>query len=183
MHKGGPMVEKPTEGICGACDSEELEFFDDGSGKCISCDRVFRWDSEDTKDDEEILSKRVGRKNGFNPARRPAAARSKKEKYTSFIKILIVGFLLLIAGYSLMFSMHAMEDFVEEPIEFASTLVILSLMFVNIGIVIIGLGLVMGAVKAEHMDEEIRAWMLMAIAVLLGVFLGLGNFLLIVNLL
>ncbi len=182
MHKGGPMVEKPTEGICGACDSEELEFFDDGSGRCISCDRVFRWDSEDTNDDK-ILSKRAGRKSAFNPARRPAAARSEKEKYTGFIKILIVGFLLLIAGFSLMFSMHAMEDFVEEPIEFTSTLVIFSLFFVNIGIVIIGLGLVMGAVKAEHMDEEIRAWMLMAMAVLLGVFLGLGNFLLIVNLL
>ncbi len=176
------MVEKPTEGICGACDSEELEFFDDGSGRCISCDRVFRWDSEDTNDDK-ILSKRAGRKSAFNPARRPAAARSEKEKYTGFIKILIVGFLLLIAGFSLMFSMHAMEDVVEEPIEFTSTLVIFSLFFVNIGIVIIGLGLVMGAVKAEHMDEEIRAWMLMAMAVLLGVFLGLGNFLLIVNLL
>ncbi len=186
------MVEKPTEGICGACGSENLEFFDDGSGRCTDCDRAFQWAldlaQESTSagmNNQETIEKTFRstvRSDGFHPARRPAASLSG-ERYTSFVNILIIGFLLLIAGYSLMFSMHAATDWAEEPIEFASTMVILSLLLINVGIVIVGLGLVLGAVKAEYLGEELRAWMLMAMAILLGVFLGLGNFLSLVNLL
>ncbi len=177
------MVDKPTEGICGACDSESLEFFDDGSGRCTDCDRMFRWapEKEDGSEDVKKTSRITSRSNGFNPAKRPAASLS--DRYSRYLKVLVVGFLLLIAGYSLMFSMHAVTDWQEEPLELASTFIILSLLFVNVGVVLIGFGLVLGAVKAEHLDDDLRGWMFMAMAVLLGVFLGLGNFLLVVNLL
>ena len=36
-------IAKPTEGICGACGSRNLEFHDNGWGKCLECDRVFQW--------------------------------------------------------------------------------------------------------------------------------------------
>lgn len=41
------MVEKPEEGICSRCDSENLEFYDDGSGRCLDCGRAFRWASKE----------------------------------------------------------------------------------------------------------------------------------------
>ncbi|MFQ6107728.1 MAG: hypothetical protein ACE5QF_09145 [Thermoplasmata archaeon] len=36
-------IAKPTEGICGACGSRSLEFYDNGWGKCLDCSRVFQW--------------------------------------------------------------------------------------------------------------------------------------------
>lgn len=36
-------ITKPTEGICGACGSRNLEFYDNGWGKCLDCDRAFQW--------------------------------------------------------------------------------------------------------------------------------------------
>jgi tetratricopeptide (TPR) repeat protein len=36
-------IAKPTEGVCGACGSRNLEFYDNGWGKCGECDRVFQW--------------------------------------------------------------------------------------------------------------------------------------------
>ncbi|MFO8110345.1 MAG: hypothetical protein R6U17_07500 [Thermoplasmata archaeon] len=175
------MVRKPSEGICGACGSEELEFFDDGSGRCTECQRTFKW-----KDNPKYTEKKKGSSAGNK--KRVLSARGKAvsfsgEKYTVYQNVLIIGFFLLIAGYSLMFSMHAASDWAEDPIEFASTMVIFSLLLINVGIVIVGLGLVLGAVKADHLSEDIRAWMFMAMAILLGVFLGLGNFLSIVDLL
>ncbi len=38
-----PVIEKPKEGICAKCGSTNLSFFDDGTGKCNNCDRVFNW--------------------------------------------------------------------------------------------------------------------------------------------
>lgn len=35
--------EKPTEGICAKCGSSKLSFFDDGTGKCNNCGRIFNW--------------------------------------------------------------------------------------------------------------------------------------------
>lgn len=163
------MVRKPQEGICGSCGSDDMEFLEDGSGICNKCNRRFKWDTG---------SGSPSGKKTLKPRRTPTA-----DRYTGYVNILIIGFLLLIAGYSLLFSMHAVSEWSEEPVRYASTMIIFSLLFINVGIVIIGLGLVLGAVRAEHLGEEIRAWMFMAMAILLGVFLGLGNFLLIVNLL
>jgi tetratricopeptide (TPR) repeat protein len=36
-------IAKPTEGVCGACTSRNLEFYDNGWGKCLECERVFQW--------------------------------------------------------------------------------------------------------------------------------------------
>jgi len=39
-------IAKPTEGICGACGSRKLEFYDNGWGKCLDCSRVFEWSAK-----------------------------------------------------------------------------------------------------------------------------------------
>jgi hypothetical protein len=39
-------IAKPTEGICGACKSRNLEFYDNGWGKCLDCNRVFEWSAK-----------------------------------------------------------------------------------------------------------------------------------------
>ncbi|GEM_PF-4098355 len=36
--------KKPTKGKCKECGSTNLEFYDDGSGKCLDCGRTFWWD-------------------------------------------------------------------------------------------------------------------------------------------
>ncbi len=36
-------ILKPTEGICGVCQSRKLHFYDDGWGRCLECGSSFRW--------------------------------------------------------------------------------------------------------------------------------------------
>ena len=36
-------ILKPEKGVCGVCSSTRLQFFDDGSGRCIECGHTFRW--------------------------------------------------------------------------------------------------------------------------------------------
>lgn len=36
-------ILKPEKGVCGVCGSTRLQFFDDGSGRCIECGHTFRW--------------------------------------------------------------------------------------------------------------------------------------------
>jgi hypothetical protein len=36
-------IERPRPGVCGACGSDRLKFFDDGWGTCESCQVEFRW--------------------------------------------------------------------------------------------------------------------------------------------
>lgn len=36
-------IAKPTSGVCGECGSRNLEFYDNGWGKCLSCGRSFQW--------------------------------------------------------------------------------------------------------------------------------------------
>lgn len=57
-----PKKKKPTQGRCSQCQSRELDFFDEGSGKCRTCGRVFWWDkSRKPADwDEQQASSAVG---------------------------------------------------------------------------------------------------------------------------
>jgi hypothetical protein len=36
-------TEKPTQGVCGACQSDRLHFYDNGWGRCLACGATFRW--------------------------------------------------------------------------------------------------------------------------------------------
>jgi predicted RNA-binding Zn-ribbon protein involved in translation (DUF1610 family) len=40
----GATAVKPKKGVCSKCDSKNLRFYDDGSGRCSDCGREFRWD-------------------------------------------------------------------------------------------------------------------------------------------
>jgi len=213
------MVEKPTEGKCSECGSENLIFHDDGTGRCPDCGRVFRWSQEPQGTQkpeprrEEIprqtdnqynesgqapvkerttsqpTSERrnvsatgasVGRvskskRNGFHPSNKPKSAERKKEK-KGFLYISAVGFILLMVGYGMFYGINAMSGFIEEPIQNMSAFRSLSMMLNYIGIILVGLGLVWGAATADHLDDKVRSWMLAAMAILLGLFLGLGLF-------
>jgi len=35
---------KPARGVCSACGSSDIEFFDNGEGECYDCGHIFRWD-------------------------------------------------------------------------------------------------------------------------------------------
>jgi len=39
-----PPPQKPEGGVCKRCGQHRLVFFDDGSGECKNCHRIFRWD-------------------------------------------------------------------------------------------------------------------------------------------
>lgn len=49
--------------------------------------------------------------------------------------------------------------------------VMIGMMLNYIGIIIVGLGLTYGAGTAEYLDPKVRAWMLAAMAILVGLFL------------
>lgn len=53
------QVVKPVKGICSKCSSKVLRFYDDGSGRCTSCGREFRWDGGPSRIlEEEYFCKR-----------------------------------------------------------------------------------------------------------------------------
>jgi predicted RNA-binding Zn-ribbon protein involved in translation (DUF1610 family) len=41
----GARPVKPKKGVCSKCDSKNLRFYDDGSGRCSDCGREFEWDA------------------------------------------------------------------------------------------------------------------------------------------
>jgi hypothetical protein len=46
-------VEKPKFGICILCDSDKLEFYDSGDGRCPNCGRTFKWFDKQKTDDTD----------------------------------------------------------------------------------------------------------------------------------
>ena len=36
-------IQKPTQGVCGVCESHRLHFYDNGWGRCLDCGGTFRW--------------------------------------------------------------------------------------------------------------------------------------------
>lgn len=216
------MVEKPTEGKCSECGSEDLIFHDDGSGRCPDCGRVFRWvpeqeinevepaqeevpdrpetthedpyveetglmDEETARPGSRITSEKTSaaasgssvsrisrsKRNGFHPTNKPKSV-DKKEVKKGFLWIAAVGFILLMVGYGMFYSMSAVSELGEEPIEDLLAFKYIAIMLNYVGVILVGLGLVYGAATADHLDDKVRSWMLAAMAILLGLFLGLG---------
>ncbi len=195
------MVEKPKEGICFHCGSEDLVFKDDGTGRCKDCHRIFNWDSlfsieefeeegenqfeeeifqshwkefEDVGDDIQsnrdprTPSKRIG----FNPSRMPA---TRKKPNKGFLWISIIGIIVMIMGYSMFFVVMADTASEGSIAENTPALPYFAIMLSYIGVLVLGIGMLYGAAMAEHLDDRIRAWMLIAMALLLGLFLTFGN--------
>ncbi len=176
-------MDIPRAGICGECGSEKLTFFEDGSGRCESCDRLFSWKEEDDEDieklddEEEFLKNDLpslrSRTNGFDPSRPPRAA-LQREKETGFLKIINSGFILLILGFIVFYGVLAVNSPLDISRDDAETVLIFSQMIKYVGVVLVGMGLVIGAVKGEHLDDNIRGYMVVSMAVLLGITLGLS---------
>ncbi len=185
------MVEKPKEGICSQCGTEELEFYDDGTGSCSNCGRVFRWDHETSKDfieehtpsdiddeidDEGSILPRFRKNRGFTPSRPPAVSSRIKPK-KGFLYICITGIILLIVGYVLIFgsTIESVEPMEDEVADDTHMFIPIALMLNCIGVLVLSLGLIYGAATAEQLDGQIRAWMILAMAIILGLFLTFGT--------
>ena len=180
------MVEKPKEGICSQCGTEELEFYDDGSGSCRNCGRVFRWNHEFPEPDldverwgDKIHSEYMGaweeqNNSGFTASRPPRATTRVKTK-KGFLYICTVGIILLVIGYvmicMLMADAMGEVDTLDEKPEFIN----IGLMLNSVGVLVLSLGLIYGAATADHLDSQIRAWMLIAMALILSLFLSFGT--------
>ncbi len=197
------MVEKPEEGICFHCGSEDLVFKDDGTGRCKDCHRVFNWDTlpsigefeeergdryaeqlsenhwkefEDFQDDipDTRDTRPPSKKIDFNPSRTPAAASRKKPK-KGFLWIGITGIITMIIGYSMFFLIMANTASGGGVAENTPALSYIAIMLNCIGILLLGMGMFYGAAGAEHLDDRIRAWMFIAMAIILGLFITFGT--------
>jgi len=196
------MVEKPTEGLCSRCDSESLEFYDDGSGRCLNCGRTFRWASEDevsqdrtaqgtqeiqsetreTETDDEIKQQTtpvpstsrtngVGRKtrSGYTPAQGSRA--SKKSSGRGSLWVGVIGFVLMIVGYVL-YSLTVMEIGLEEHIEIIHGLYLL---LTSVGVLVAGTGLTVYGATSEDLGENVCLGLLISAALLVAIYLGIGQ--------
>ncbi len=109
-------------------------------------------------------SRSTSRKSNIN-------SKSKKKSKLSkgFLYLTTIGFIVMIVGYILM--SVTMMGFDLDP-DTVNLLIGMFTMFSYTGVLLIGLGLVYGAVTADSLDKKIRAWMLIAMAILLGLFLS-----------
>ncbi len=184
------MVDKPSEGKCSECGSENLQFFDDGSGKCPDCGRTFTWASQPQQTQTQPSTQQTTaqpqrtqapqqsktQKSSSNKKTiRRKKSSSKKKKNKIFLWISAAGFIMLAIGYGLIFSIQSAIAF-ETTIDNANGLMLIGQMLNYIGIIVVGLGLTYGAATAEYLDAKVRAWMLAAMAILLGLFLTFGMF-------
>lgn len=211
------MVEKPNEGICSKCGAESLEFYDDGSGRCVNCGRTFHWASEEelkqsqgqpkkqrTTDQYERSSgtkqrssqpsqgtsretsqrssrqqtmpaaqgKSKSRSNGYTrskPSRAPPSSSEKSKSSRGFLYIALIGFIVTIVGYVLLSITTMGFELEMKTVQLLRGLYIL---LSSSGVLVVGLGLVHGAVTADDLHEKIRSWMLLAMALLLGLYLS-----------
>lgn len=192
------MVEKPKEGICSVCGSERLEFYDDGTGRCPDCGRTFRWASQEEieggppepevseeprmqeepevspEPQDEAKTAPSTEPERRSPARVSKPPTSRKESRT-FLWIAVVGFIIMMVGYTLIYGLNAVSTMQDDGLENINAYRNIGVMLNFVGVLIVGIGLLIGAVTADQLDDKIRAWLLIAMAILLGLFLSLGS--------
>lgn len=160
------MVEKPTEGLCANCNSDSLVFYDDGTGECLNCGREFRWDEEEYEEKKEPKTAATA---SPPPRREPTRA---VQRNTKFVNIAMLGFSLMIVGYIIVGFMYMGFEIDQDIINILQGLYII---LIYTGVLLIGAGLVYGAATAEYLENRVRAWMIVAMAVLLGLFLTFNS--------
>jgi len=185
------MVEKPTEGICSQCKSESLDFFDDGSGRCMNCGRTFRWASEEELNQEtthydsptqtrtssqqpisQSSRTNVGQSakmQGYTPSQR--SERYKKPNGKKFLWLGVTGIVLMIVGYVLS-SIFTMNIGLEEHDEIVRGIYIL---LTSVGVLMAGMGMLIFGSVADHLDENIRMGLIIASSLLIAIYLGLTH--------
>ncbi len=187
------MVDRPKEGICYQCGSENLVFKKDGTGRCRDCNRVFNWKSYSTgvgryersgkktkivwgKPETNTKPRRTSVDKGFLPSRVPASVSRRKPK-RGFVWLGVIGIIMVIVGYSILFSIIMDSAPVEDPEDSQeeSRLTYPALLLTYVGVMILCLGMFYGAATATHLDDQIRAWLIISMAILMGLFLSFGN--------
>ncbi len=89
--------------------------------------------------------------------------------------IAITGFIVMMVGYVLRFITNmdlgmSMTNTVEQ------NLTILGLILSFSGVITSGIGLIIGGTKADHLPDKVRSSMFIAVALLIGLYLGLTSF-------
>lgn len=200
------MVEKPEEGICSRCDSENLEFHDDGSGRCLNCGRSFRWVSKedispkkgdlsdqsgqnqsDTTEpqhseqvpEEKFPSKRVSgvsrtngsisSRQGYTPSKKNSVVEKPKGK--GFLWVGVLGIVLMMIGY-IFISLYTMEIGLEEHHKIIQGLYML---LTSVGVLLAGIGMLVFGSVADHLDEHVRKGLIISAAILIALYLGIGQ--------
>ncbi len=221
------MVEKPQEGKCAKCGSENVKFYDDGFGRCLDCGRTFQWMEEDEKQQQQPQQQQPQQQQrqqspekqqttsrqpqsqqqrsertskSSQPAQqqqpqkssrqpqptqqrstqtKPSTRSRKTTKKTSktkkskvskdYLYITSIGFILAIIGYIILSTTAMGFDIKPDTMQMLRGIYML---LSYTGVLLIGLGLVKGALTADHLDKKIRSWMLIATAILLGLFLS-----------
>ncbi len=89
--------------------------------------------------------------------------------------IAITGFIVMMVGYVLRFITNmdlgmSMTNTVEQ------NLTILGLILSFSGVITSGIGLIIGGTKADYLPDKVRSSMFIAVALLIGLYLGLTSF-------
>lgn len=196
------MVDKPTEGICSRCNSEDLEFYDDGSGRCMNCDRTFRWASEEEiaqqEGEDEIeeqkerpepsqeryqqrlssplvsgLSRTNGDKRGDRRSYSPSQRGEGVERNTGR------GFLWLgVLGLILMMLGYVLSSLFAMDIgltEYESIIRGSYILLTSVGVLIAGMGMLIFGSVADDLDENIRMGLIIGSSLLIAIYLGLSQ--------
>ncbi len=197
------MVEKPTEGLCSRCDSESLEFYDDGSGRCLNCGRNFRWAdkgeiSQESKVQERpqttrefqfetMATSEVSQQNRATPSisRTNGESRTTSRGYTPDLenrtskkssgrKALWVG----VVGFIFMIAGYVLLSLNMMEIGLEEHIEIirgLFVLFTSIGVLIAGTGLAVHGATADDLGDNVRLGLLLSAALLIGIYLGIGQ--------
>ncbi len=72
-------IVKPTGGICSQCNSNTLQFFDNGLGKCNNCGRTFEWLKPQDQPPQGIIDQYPYEDNSIPPEENPFIA-TEEEK-------------------------------------------------------------------------------------------------------
>lgn len=198
------MVNKPSEGICSRCNSENLEFYDDGSGRCMNCGRTFRWASKEEiaqqiEEEEDYPQKEqqesptqeskekpesqtgmvagVSRTNGGTQINRRVHTPSQRNNVVE--KSSGRGFLWLGAtGLIFMMVGYVLLSLFAMDIGLSEHQQIvrgLYILFTTVGVLMAGMGMMVHGAVADDLDESVRMGLIIASSLLIAIYLGIGQ--------
>ncbi|MGM0405963.1 MAG: hypothetical protein ACQEQM_07475 [Thermoplasmatota archaeon] len=197
------MVNKPSEGICSRCNSENLEFYDDGSGRCMNCGRTFKWASEEkiaqqTEDEDysqkehqetpsqeskETLGQQTGmvsgvsRTNGYRQNNRRAHTPNQRDHVVE--KPSRRGFLWLgVTGLIFMMAGYILLSLFTMDIglsEHQQMIQGLYILLTTVGVLMAGMGMMIYGAVADDLDGSVRMGLIIGSSLLIAIYLGIGQ--------
>ncbi|MFO7991827.1 MAG: hypothetical protein R6U61_05995 [Thermoplasmata archaeon] len=122
---------------------------------------------KETSERPSVSERRYSRTNGFHPAEPPASATSEEPSY-GYLWITIFGFIILIIG----FVIHALTmTNIDINSGMMKNLDAFSFLCRSIGVSTASIGLIIGGVKAENLDDRTKMGMFIAAGLIIGLAL------------